>query len=86
LVFLAPCLRADTHSQATGAAKDWTCRSTRCFKNKQPEHWAKLEEDLKALYKHHLNEVKPGAASSPEDYIISPSGLKPVIYEQRGDL
>lgn len=58
----------------------------RVDKTKQPEHWAKLEEDLKALYKQRLSEIKPGAASSPEDYIISPSDMKPVIYEQGGDL
>jgi hypothetical protein len=58
----------------------------RVDKTKQPEHWAKLEEDLKALYKQRLSEIKPGAAASPEDYIISPSDMKPVIYEQGGDL
>ncbi len=57
----------------------------RVDKTKQPEHWAKLEEDLKALYKQHLSEVRPGAASSLEDTIVSPD-LKPVIYEQGGDL
>ena len=55
-------------------------------KTKQPEHWAKLEEDLKAVYKQRLGEIKPGASASPEDYIISPSDLKPVIYEQGSDL
>ena len=58
----------------------------RVDKTKQPEHWAKLEEDLKALYKQRLSEIKPGAAASPEDYIISHSDMKPVIYEQGGDL
>ena len=57
----------------------------RVDKTKQPEHWAKLERDLKALYKHHVSEMRPGAATSPDDYIVSPE-LKPVIYEQGGDL
>ena len=57
----------------------------RVDKTSQPEHWAKLEGDLKALYKQHLSRVRPGAASSLEDTIVSPD-LKPVIYEQGGDL
>jgi len=58
----------------------------RVDKTKQHEHWTKLKEDLKALYKQRLSEIKPGAAASPEDYIISPSNMKSVIYEQEGDL
>ncbi len=57
----------------------------RVDKTKQPEHWAKLEQDLEILYKQHLSRVRPGVASSPEDTIVSPN-LKPVIYEQGGDL
>jgi len=58
----------------------------RVDKIKQPEHWARLEEDLKAVYKQRLGDIKPGAAASPEDYIITPGGLAPVIYEQGSDL
>ena len=47
----------------------------RVDKTKQPEHWAGLEGDLKAVYKQRLSEIKPGAAASPEDYIITPGGL-----------
>ena len=57
----------------------------RVDKTKQPEHWAKLEQDLKAQYKQALSEARPGAAAGPDDYIVSPE-LKPVIYEQGGDL
>ena len=57
----------------------------RVDKIKQPEHWARLEEDLKAVYKQRLGDIKPGAAASPEDYIITPGGLAPVIYEQGSD-
>ena len=70
----------------TANAFSFSSGDKRVDKTKQPEHWAKLERDLKILYKHHLSEVRPGAASSPEDYVVSPSGLKPVIYEQGGDL
>ena len=58
----------------------------RVDKTKQPEHWASLEEDLKAHYKQRLNDIKPGAAASPDDYIIDAGGLAPVIYEQGSDL
>lgn len=74
-------MRATTANTFSFASGD-----KRVDKTKQPEHWAKLEEDLKALYKQRLSEIKPGAAGSPEDYIISPSDMKPVIYEQGGDL
>ena len=57
----------------------------RVDKTKQPEHWAKLEGDLMAQYRLSLSEARPGAATSPDDYILSP-GLTPVIYEQGGDL
>ena len=69
----------------TANAFSFSSGDKRVDKTKQPEHWAKLEQDLKALYKQHLNEVRPGGASSLEDTIVSPN-LKPVIYEQGGDL
>jgi len=71
---------------ATANAFSFSSGDKRVDKSKQPEHWAKLEEDLKAVYKQRLGEIKPGASASPEDYIISPSDLKPVIYEQGSDL
>ena len=71
---------------ATANAFSFSSGDKRVDKSKQPEHWAKFEEDLKALYKQRLGEIKPGASASPEDYIISPSDLKPVIYEQGSDL
>jgi hypothetical protein len=70
----------------TANAFSFSSGDKRVDKTKQPEHWAKLEEDLKAVYKQRLGEIKPGASASPEDYIISPSDLKPVIYEQGSDL
>jgi len=71
---------------ATANAFSFSSGDKRVDKSKQPEHWAKLEEDLKAVYKQRLGEIQPGASASPEDYIISPSDLKPVIYEQGSDL
>jgi len=54
----------------------------RVDKTGQASHWASLEEDLKALYKQRLGEIKPGAAIDPEDYIIGPFGIRPAMYEQ----
>ena len=69
----------------TANAFSFSSGDKRVDKTKQPEHWAKLEQDLKALYQQHLSRVRPGASSSLEDSIVSPN-LKPVIYEQGGDL
>lgn len=70
----------------TANAFSFSSGDKRVDKTKQPEHWARLEEDLKAVYKQRLGDIKPGAAASPEDYIITPGGLAPVIYEQGSDL
>jgi hypothetical protein len=58
----------------------------RVDKTKQPEHWAGIEEDLKAVYKQRLGEIKPGTQLDQEAYILTPSGLTPVIYEQGSEL
>ena len=58
----------------------------RVDKTKQPEHWADLEKDLEALYRQRLKVLNPGADSSPDDYIFTPRGIIPVIYEQGIDL
>ena len=68
----------------TANAFSFSSGDKRVDKTKQPEHWAKFEGDLKTLYKQHLSRVRPGALSL-EDTIVSPN-LKPVIYEQGGDL
>jgi hypothetical protein len=67
---------------ATANAFSFSSGDKRVDKTKQPEHWATLEADLKALYKQRLGEIKPGATTSPEDYIITPGGLTPLIFEQ----
>ena len=70
----------------TANAFSFSSGDKRVDKTKQPQHWAELEEDLKAVYKQRLSDIKPGAAASPEDYIVTPGGLNPVIYEQGSDL
>lgn len=57
----------------------------RVDKSKQPEHWAKLEEDLKAQYRERLREIKPDAAVDPDDYVFTPGRISPVLYEQGAD-
>lgn len=54
----------------------------RVDKSKQPEHWAKLEADLRAQYKARLKEVNPDATFVEDDYFVTPGGLSPEIYEQ----
>ena len=68
----------------TANAFSFSSADKKVDKTKQPEHWAKLEEDLRVHYNQRLGEINPGAAAGTEDYIITPSGLTPVIYEQGG--
>jgi hypothetical protein len=70
---------------ATANAFSFSSGDKSVDKTKQPEHWATLEADLQALYKQRLGEIKPGATTSPEDYIITPGGLAPLIFEQGKD-
>lgn len=70
---------------ATANAFSFSSADKKVDKTKQPEHWAKLEEDLRAYYKQKLAEIKPGSGTDAEDYIITPGGLTPVIYEQGKD-
>ena len=55
-------------------------------KTGQPGHWAKLEADLLADYRQRLTELRPATQLDQEAYILTPSGLTPVIYEQGIDL
>lgn len=86
LLLLAQIHACQVMRAITANAFSFSSGDKRVDKTKQPEHWAKLEADLKAAYKLSLSEVNPGAATSAEDYLLSPSGLRPVIYEQGGDL
>jgi hypothetical protein len=58
----------------------------RVDKTGQPGHWAKLEADLLADYRQRLTELRPATQLDQEAYILTPSGLTPVIYEQGIDL
>ena len=71
---------------ATASAFSFSSGDKRVDKTKQPSHWASLEEDLKAVYKQRLGEIKPGAAVDPEDYILGPFDMRPAIFEQGKDL
>jgi len=67
---------------ATANAFSFASGDKRVDKTKQPEHWAKLEADLMSDYTKRLRTIFPDAQVNEESYIITPSGLSPVIYEQ----
>ena len=71
---------------ATASAFSFASGDKRVDKTKQPEHWAKLEVDLRNDYNRRLVEMRPEVEINEEAYIITPSGLAPVIYEQGEDL
>lgn len=62
---------------ATANAFSFSSGDKRVDKTSQPEHWAKLEDDLTTLYKQRLSDIKPGAG---DDYILTPDDVVPVIY------
>ncbi|MHB9038491.1 MAG: hypothetical protein ACYC64_17705 [Armatimonadota bacterium] len=64
---------------ATANAFSFSSGDKKVDKTSQPEHWAKLEEDLNAAYKQRLNDIRPGAG---DDDVITPD-LVPVIYGPR---
>ncbi|MCE5314013.1 MAG: hypothetical protein ABFD49_07060 [Armatimonadota bacterium] len=61
---------------ATANAFSFSSGDKRVDKTSQPEHWAKLEEDLTTAYNQRLNDIKPGAG---DDDILTPN-VVPVIY------
>ena len=67
---------------ATANAFSFSSGDKRVDKSKQPEHWAKLEVDLLEDYRKRLSAFKPGYEVNEDSYIITPSGVNPVIYEQ----
>jgi len=71
---------------ATANAFSFSSGDKRVDKTGQPGHWAKLEADLLADYRQRIAELLPNAQVDPESYILTPSGLAPVIYEQGIDL
>ena len=71
---------------ATATAFSFSSGDKRVDKTGQPGHWAKLEADLLADYRQRLTELRPATQLDQEAYILTPSGLTPVIYEQGIDL
>ena len=71
---------------ATANAFSFSSGDKQVDKTGQPGHWAKLEADLLADYRQRIAELLPNAQIDPESYILTPSGLTPVIYEQGIDL
>lgn len=66
----------------TANAFSFSSGDKRVDKTKQPEHWAKLAADLTTEYKLRLKQLKPDMGTGTDDYLIRPTGLYPVIYEQ----
>lgn len=66
---------------ATADAFSFSSGDKRVDKTSQPEHWAKLEEDLTVEYKERLSGMLPSGSVS-DDYILTPRDLRPVIYQQ----
>jgi len=71
---------------ATANAFSFSSGDKRVDKTGQPGYWAKLEADLLADYRQRLTELRPATQLDQEAYILTPSGLTPVIYEQGIDL
>jgi hypothetical protein len=67
---------------ATANAFSFSSGDKRVDKTSQPEHWAKLENDLTATYHERLREIRPDAALDDDGYIFTPKPLRPVIFEQ----
>lgn len=66
---------------ATANAFSFSSGDKRVDKTSQPQNWAKLESDLTATYRQRLHEVRPETIPD-DDYILTPTSLRPVIYEQ----
>ena len=64
---------------ATANSFSFSSGDKRVDKTSQPEHWAKLEEDLSTTYKQRLHDIRPEAIT--DDDVLTPN-LVPVIYEQ----
>ncbi|CAM2066723.1 hypothetical protein SCOR_15190 [Sulfidibacter corallicola] len=60
----------------------------RVDKSKQPEHWAKLEADLKQQYKQRFAVLQSdgGSASTDDEVLLTPGLVRPVVYEQGSEV
>lgn len=86
LVILGQIHACQSMRAATANAFSFSSGDKRVDKTKQPEHWAALEADLHLAYSRKLRELRPDAPGDPDPYLLTPSGLRPVVYEQGGDL
>lgn len=66
---------------ATANAFSFSSADKRVDKTRQPEQWAALEATLWASYRTRLRELVPGAGTDDE-FLFTPTGLRPVIFEQ----
>ncbi len=82
MVILAQIHACQVMRSATANAFSFSSGDKRVDKTGQPAHWANFESDLLADYRERLGELRPETQVSEESYIISPSGLSLVIYEQ----
>jgi hypothetical protein len=71
---------------ATANAFSFSSADKRVDKSGQPAQWAKLEEDLTTQYTQALKALRPNATVGEDTYILTPSSLWPVIYEQGVEL
>ncbi len=69
----------------TANAFSFSSGDKRVDKTQQPEHWAKLEADLLALYRRRLGEIT-GGSDAGDDVILRPKGLSPLVYERGIDV
>jgi hypothetical protein len=86
VVIMAQIHACQVMRSATANAFSFSSGDKRVDKTGQPGHWAKLEADLLADYRQRLTELRPATQLDQEAYILTPSGLTPVIYEQGIDL
>jgi hypothetical protein len=86
LILLGQIHACQTMRAATANAFSFSSGDKRVDKTKQPEHWAALEADLRLAYSRKLKELRPDAPGEADPYLITPGQLRPVIYEQGGDL
>jgi hypothetical protein len=68
----------------TANAFSFSSGDKRVDKTSQPEHWAKLEADLLALYRRRLGEIQ-GGSDAGDDTILRPRGLAALIFERGVD-
>jgi len=81
LLLLARIQACQVMRTATAGAFSFTSGDKSVDKTKQPEQWAKLENDLWAQYRERLAEIKPEASLAEDDYFVTPQ-LSPLLFEQ----